>query len=195
MSSQVGWAKTGQPVIYSDIGLAKDRSVPGNLEHCVQTLESAIATIPEGVETYIWVSDFHGFGFSDCDPRMAAGCLQLFAQNYPERMGKFIMVDAPYIFHKMYKLLAPYVDPVTAAKLSFVQGPSGKGGGAELRAALGEMFDDELVEWMLVEMAENRCVCRGRWVTSIRCSSAVAYALALVCFQATLHLYSSMMVK
>lgn len=68
--------------MYSDISIAQDKSVPGNVDHCIQALERAIANMhigPDGklVETYIWVSDFHGFGWSDMDPRMAAGCLQV----------------------------------------------------------------------------------------------------------------------
>jgi hypothetical protein len=78
---QVGYAFTGQPVIYSDIGLASDKSVKDNVDHCIQTLERAIEAMPPGVETYIWVSDFHGFGWSDMDPRMAAGCLQVCARS------------------------------------------------------------------------------------------------------------------
>lgn len=153
---QVGFAKSGQPVIYSDISLAADKSVPGNVEHCIQTLERSIATMQGGVESYIWVCDFHGFSISDCDPRMARGCLSLFAQHYPERMGAFIMVEAPYLFNTLWKLLSPHIDPVTAKKLVFVKGPSGKGGGEDLDKALGDMFDDELLTWLQEEMAENR---------------------------------------
>lgn len=77
LTPQVGIAKTGQPVIYSDISLARDKHVASNVEHCIQTLERAIAAMPDGVESYIWVSDFHGFSIYDCDPRMAKGCLQV----------------------------------------------------------------------------------------------------------------------
>lgn len=70
--------------------------------------------------------------------------------------GTFIMIESPYIFNKMYKLLSPYIDPNTAKKLVFAQGPTGKGGGADLRETLSAHMDEELVEWMITEMTENR---------------------------------------
>lgn len=82
--------------------------------------------------------------------------LQLFSHHYPERMGTFYMIEAPYIFSKLYKLLSPYIDPVTASKLIFLKGPTGKGGGEDLRETLGKHFDEELVEWLVKEMLENR---------------------------------------
>lgn len=52
--------------------------------------------MPPGVGQWVWVSDFKGFGLSDCDPRLAKVFLDLSAAHYPERLGLFIVVDAPW---------------------------------------------------------------------------------------------------
>ena len=52
--------------------------------------------MPAGVGQWVWVSDFKGFGLSDCDPRLAKVFLDLSAAHYPERLGLFIVVDAPW---------------------------------------------------------------------------------------------------
>lgn len=52
----------------------------------------AIRLMPQGVEQWIWISDFHGFGFADCDPRIAHIFLDISARHYPERLGRFLVV-------------------------------------------------------------------------------------------------------
>ena len=55
-----------------------------------------IQAMPEGVGQWVWVSDFKGFGMSDCDPRLAKVFLDLSAAHYPERLGLFLVIDAPW---------------------------------------------------------------------------------------------------
>ena len=43
------------------------------------------------VEQWVWLSDFHGFGFSDLSPRIANTFLELSAKHYPERLGAFLV--------------------------------------------------------------------------------------------------------
>ena len=55
-----------------------------------------VQAMPAGVGQWVWVSDFKGFGLSDCDPRLAKVFLDLSAEHYPERLGLFLIVDAPW---------------------------------------------------------------------------------------------------
>ena len=49
------------------------------------------------------------------------------AQNqYPERLRRVLLINAPYIFSSTWKLIKPWLDPKTAAKVTFVQGVSRK---------------------------------------------------------------------
>mmetsp|Transcript_63542 Transcript_63542/g.200945 ORF Transcript_63542/g.200945 Transcript_63542/m.200945 type:complete len:206 (-) Transcript_63542:20-637(-) len=94
----IGYDKFNRPVLYSDIGAPTNRVVADNMEHIIQTLESAIQAMPEGVEKYVWVSDMAGFGFVDMNPWMGKASIELFGRYYPERMGNFILADCPRIF-------------------------------------------------------------------------------------------------
>lgn len=76
--------------------------------------------MPKGVEEWIWVSDFHGFGVVDLNPSMARLFLDLLGSHYPERLGVYFLVDTPKIFQVLWKIVKPWLDPVTAAKLVFV---------------------------------------------------------------------------
>lgn len=76
--------------------------------------------MPKGVEEWIWVSDFHGFGFADLNPSMARLFVDLLGTHYPERLGAYFLVDTPIIFQALWKVVKPWLDPVTAGKLVFV---------------------------------------------------------------------------
>ena len=73
--------------------------------------------MPPGVEQWVWLSDFHGFGFKDTDPRLARIFLEVSAKHYPERLGLFYCIDAPGMFSMLWKCLQGMVDPVTRAKI------------------------------------------------------------------------------
>lgn len=73
-----------------------------------------------GIEQWVWVMDFHGFGMSDINVKLARAFLDMSADHYPERLGKFILVDAPTLFDYLWKAIQPWVDPKTRTKISMV---------------------------------------------------------------------------
>lgn len=40
--------------------------------------------MPPGVEQWVWVCDFHGFGMADINPKLAKAFLDISAEHYPE---------------------------------------------------------------------------------------------------------------
>ena len=69
------------------------------------------------VEQWVWVSDFHGFSFSDLNPRIADTFLDLSAKHYPERLGAFLVVGAPFLFNGLWSVVQPLVDAATRKKI------------------------------------------------------------------------------
>lgn len=69
-------------------------------------------------------------------------------------MGTVYIVAGPALFNKLWSMISPFMDPVTAGKFVFVKGPTGKGGGADFES-LSEAFDDEFLAWLRAEIAEN----------------------------------------
>ena len=152
-----GWDRRGRALVFSDIGMARDKAPNTNYEHCMQVLEllePALAPFPN--DQYIWVVDFHKFSVADCNPQVARACLSLFGRSYPERLGGMIMVGAPMLFSGFYRVVSAFADPVTVKKVRFVKGPDGKGGGKALAPVLKEFFDEETAAWLVAEMTENR---------------------------------------
>ena len=67
--------------------------------------------------------------------------LDIFTRMYPERLHRAIIVDAPGAFQVVWKLISPFIDPVTAAKITFMNGRDT----AEFKAAIdAEISCDQL---------------------------------------------------
>ncbi len=78
----------------------------------------AIRMMGPGVEQWVWFADFKGFGWQDCDPRLAQIFLDVSAKHYPERLGLFLIIDPPRIFRGLWRMLQPYIDPATKKKVA-----------------------------------------------------------------------------
>ena len=110
----VGWDKLGRALVYSDIGMARDKGPTSNAEHCMQVLELLEPQLnPFPNDQYVWVVDFHKFGLADMSPKVAGACLSLFGKSYPERLGGMIIVGAPMLFNGLYRAVCAFADPVT----------------------------------------------------------------------------------
>lgn len=155
----VGHDFQNRPVIYSCLAVATNRNVEDNKVHMLATFEQAIRFMAPGVEAWVWVMDFHGFGMRDCDPRLAKIFLSVAEAHYPERLGKFFIVGAPAIFSTLWKAIYRFIDPITRAKIHFCNfdyKPDKRDSPGKLVPLLKEHFPPETTAWLLTEMKENR---------------------------------------
>ncbi|KAF8681575.1 Nep1 protein [Rhizoctonia solani] len=126
--------KDGRPVYIERLGsvnvteLAKVTTEERQLQNLVLEYErflherlpacSAAAGAP--VETSCTILDLKGVGigsfFSVKDYVMKASAI---GQNYyPETMGKFYIINTPFMFATVWNVIKPWLDPVTVAKIS-----------------------------------------------------------------------------
>jgi hypothetical protein len=91
------------------------------LRYMTFVIESAIQNMKNGQEQWIWVLDLAVYSSSNA-PHMSVtlGVLQMLANHYPERLHKAYICNAPSIFSLAYKMISPFVDPVSKAKVEFV---------------------------------------------------------------------------
>ncbi|KAG2451320.1 hypothetical protein HYH02_003925 [Chlamydomonas schloesseri] len=153
-----GYAADGRPIIYSCLANPTNKVFEDNKAHMIQTFEWAIKCMPPGVEQWIWVCDFKGFGMADVNPKLAKLFLDISAEHYPERLGMFMIVDAPSLFGLLWKAIQSFVDPKTYKKIRFLpfDFKAGASGGSLLKAEMEQHFDPVTTAWLLREMAENR---------------------------------------
>lgn len=78
------------------------------MEHVVVLMEKALAATRAAgsrVAQVVLVFHFEGFGVWDCDPRLASAFVSVMGQQYPERLHRLILVDAPYLFQPVWTVV------------------------------------------------------------------------------------------
>ncbi|KAJ3678226.1 hypothetical protein LUZ60_002029 [Juncus effusus] len=83
-------------------------------------LDKACSRMPSGQEKFICIADLKGWGYSHCDVRAYIAALEIMQNYYPERLGKMLLVNVPYIFMKTWKVIYPFIDKNTREKFVFV---------------------------------------------------------------------------
>lgn len=61
--------------------------------------------------------------------------------DYPERLGKARVINLPWVIKGFFKLITPFIDPVTKEKLSFEQDCSKSVDSSHLEKAFGGEAD------------------------------------------------------
>jgi hypothetical protein len=141
---------SGRPVLVMCPRHENDKSNhEGNLLNLVYHLERASgsralkegnASSPDG--KMVVVMDFKGYSMFNAPPmKTSRATLSILQDHYPERLHKFVLLNAPTLFYVFFKAISPFIDPVTRAKINFI-----KGSAAEQRQQLECFFDFEALE-------------------------------------------------
>ncbi|KAG8638578.1 hypothetical protein MANES_14G044000v8 [Manihot esculenta] len=119
----------------------------------VYVLDKICARTSPEQEKFVVLADLQGWGYANSDVR---GCLAALAilqeasnnglfslsigqlqDYYPERLGKLFIVNAPYIFMAVWKIIYPFIDNNTKKKIVFVENK-------KLKSTLLEDIDESL---------------------------------------------------
>jgi len=118
-----GFCREGRPMMWIKARLhSKSKSDPATMEGAVIHITEEIAqAFKLPIETTTVLMDFKGFTLECMDYKLAKFLTDMFATKYPESLGCFLMIDAPRIFWACWKIISPWVDPVTAKKIRFIK--------------------------------------------------------------------------
>lgn len=68
-----------------------------------------------------WLIDFGGYNRKNQPPwKVSMQTLHIVQNHYPERLGRAVNFQPPFLFELFYKAISPFVDPVTRDKLVFL---------------------------------------------------------------------------
>jgi hypothetical protein len=69
------------------------------------------------------VQDCSGWRFAHATHlrKIKAGC-DMMQNHYPERLEASVVMNAPWIFNASWKVIQPWIDPRTVAKITFASG-------------------------------------------------------------------------
>ncbi|KAI2643494.1 cral trio domain-containing protein [Xylaria nigripes] len=118
----VGYDKHGRPCHYLNPGRQNTDVSPRQVQHMVFMLERVIDFIPANQEKICLLIDFKSGGKrTNTAPGIGQGreVLHILQAHYPERLGRALIVNVPFIVWGFFKLITPFIDPLTKEKIKF----------------------------------------------------------------------------
>ncbi|GAX82370.1 hypothetical protein CEUSTIGMA_g9799.t1 [Chlamydomonas eustigma] len=118
-----GFDKHGNPVMIVYVA----RHVPKKLEsiskyicYCLDSCERLGQTNPNWGGKYIGMLYLTGMTLANYDVTGLRAIFDMLQNHFPERLECMYLYDAPMIFYALWKVVSPFVDPVTRKKVVFV---------------------------------------------------------------------------
>ncbi|KAK3166388.1 hypothetical protein QOZ80_1AG0045130 [Eleusine coracana subsp. coracana] len=122
-----GVDRTGRPIVVA----FPTRHFPANRDMAefksfvIYIFEKICARMPRGQERFLCIVDLKGWGwYANCDVRAYIAAIEIMQNYYPERLGKALMINVPYMFMKAWKLVYPFIDNKTRDKFVFINDKS-----------------------------------------------------------------------
>ncbi len=73
------------------------------------------------IETFAMVLDLNGVTFGNNNDFLALAS-ENDNNNFPERLGRIIVINTPWVFPFFWKIASPFIDAKTKAKIAVVYG-------------------------------------------------------------------------
>ncbi|PVU84771.1 hypothetical protein BB559_007423 [Furculomyces boomerangus] len=116
-----GFDLNGRPVLFLKPHLENTKDPKSQIKSIVFYIEKAIKSMPKGVTKITILIDTTKMTFNTLvSPKTSIQFLDILQSHYPERLGKGLIVNPPGIFVFSYKVVSPFIDPVTKKKIMFV---------------------------------------------------------------------------
>ncbi|KAJ1727831.1 hypothetical protein LPJ61_004368, partial [Coemansia biformis] len=116
-----GFDKLSRPIIYMYNHRQNTKEPDNQIRWVIYTLEMCIRHMRPGVEKVTLAIDATSWGFSNAvSIGTARKFLDVLSNHYPERLGRAVVFQPPRLFVAFFSLVSPFIDPVTKAKVAFV---------------------------------------------------------------------------
>jgi hypothetical protein len=89
---------------------------------CLEAASRLCDSVPVSGDGKLWaLFDLQDVKWANMDRHALSSCFAILEREFPERINKIFMYDAPYIFDALWKIVSPFVDPDTREKIAFIQ--------------------------------------------------------------------------
>ncbi|KAF7547031.1 hypothetical protein G7Z17_g8013 [Cylindrodendrum hubeiense] len=118
----VGFDKEGRPCQYLNPGRQNTDATPRQIHHLFYMVERVTDMMPPGVEMLSLMINFKPSKErknTSVAISTAREVLHILQNHYPERLGKALIINVPWVVWGFFKIITPFIDPVTREKLKF----------------------------------------------------------------------------
>jgi hypothetical protein len=120
-----GYDKEGKAIIYLRNHLENSSNYARMARFLVFTIEAAIKKMEKQMphqEKIVFICDFKNLSATNSVPLpVSKYFLHLFSKHYPERLGTFYGMSAPWYFTFFFSLISPFMADVTKSKLKLLK--------------------------------------------------------------------------
>ncbi|AEY94861.1 FABL198Cp [Eremothecium gossypii FDAG1] len=125
----LGYDREARPILYLKPGRQNTKTSHRQVQHLVFMLERVIDMMPSGQHQLALLIDFSDHedvpkvsGNSKTPPiSVGKEVLHILQTHYPERLGKALLTNIPWLAWTFLKMIHPFIDPLTREKLVFDQ--------------------------------------------------------------------------
>ncbi|KAL4974728.1 CRAL-TRIO domain-containing protein [Aspergillus desertorum] len=166
----LGYDIHGRPCLYLLPSNQNTEKSDRQVQHLVFMLERAIDIMPADQETLALIVDYSQTkSGQNASIGQAKDTVHFLQNHYPERLGRALVINMPFIIMGFFKIITPFLDPVTREKLKFNEKLSNHVPPAQLMKSVGgdvEFKYDHAAYWpalnKLAELKQKEY--RERWV-------------------------------
>ncbi|TID26189.1 hypothetical protein CANINC_002816 [Pichia inconspicua] len=123
----LGFDNEARPCLYLKPGRQNTKTSHRQVQHLVYFLEKCINFMPSGQDSLALLIDFKQHPEISANvetskiPPISVGreVLHILQTHYPERLGKALLTNIPFLGRAFLKLIYPFIDPLTREKLVF----------------------------------------------------------------------------
>lgn len=87
----------------------------------IYSLEDVLKRTNPAEERIVICFDLKGFSLNCMDYEVVKMIVDILGFNYPETLHTAFIVNAPFLFSACWAVIRPWLDPVTASKVSFIK--------------------------------------------------------------------------
>ncbi|RDW63101.1 CRAL/TRIO domain protein [Aspergillus mulundensis] len=166
----LGYDIHGRPCLYLLPSNQNTEKSDRQVQHLVFMLERAIDLMPADQETLALIVDYSQTkSGQNASIGQAKDTVHFLQNHYPERLGRALVINMPFIIMGFFKIVTPFLDPVTREKLKFNEKLSNHVPPTQLMKSVGgevEFKYDHAAYWpALNKLAEiKQKEYRERWV-------------------------------
>lgn len=119
----LGFDNDCRPCLYLKPGRQNTKASHRQVQHLVFMLERVIDFMPSGQDQLALLIDFKptNVGINSKLPSISTGkeVLNILQDHYPERLGKALLTNIPWLGWTFLKIIHPFIDPLTREKLVY----------------------------------------------------------------------------
>lgn len=122
----LGFDNDSRPCLYLKPGRQNTKTSQRQVQHLVYMLERVIDYMPSGQDSLALLIDFKaspvGIEGGKIPPvGIGRQVLHILQTHYPERLGRALLTNIPWLGWTFLKIIHPFIDPLTREKLVFDQ--------------------------------------------------------------------------